>query len=276
MYRLTFVLAASLLLCIKIFPQDGVVNSFYPSDTLKSRINYVNKVREGEAKFYFPNGKIKEELTYENGKVNGLVKLYSETGKLKETFNVEEGRREGPTSLFDSTGQYIKDINFENGKLVPEVSPIEEARSKTLAAVNDNKTTKKDISNKKISELKKKTVDMSSPPSNEEEKMNDDPAYYLTAEVMPEPVGGLKAIMDKIIYPYQAKKDKIQGVVKIKTFIDEYGDVTNAEVVQGIGHGCDEAARTAVFYARFKPGLVKGKPVKVQMIIPIDFKLDKK
>ena len=276
MYRLSFVLAASLFLCIKIFPQDGVVNSFYPSDTLKTRINYINNVREGEAKFYYPNGKVKEELTYENGKVNGLVKLYSETGKLKETFNVEEGRREGPTSLFDSTGQYIKDINFENGKLMPEISPIEEASSKPLAAANDTKIPKQNNSNKKITELKKKIADMSSPPSIEEEKMNDDPAYYLTAEVMPEPIGGMKAIMDKIIYPYQAKKDKIQGVVKIKTFVDEYGDVTNAEVVQGIGHGCDEAARTAVFYARFKPGLIKGKPVKVQMIIPIEFKLDKK
>ena len=243
MYKITFIPVIVLLLYTNIFSQDGIVNSFYSSDTLKSSINYVNKVREGGAKFFYPNGKVKEELTYENGKVSGLVKVYYETGKLKETFNVEEGRREGPTSLFDSTGQYIKDINYENGKLIPEVSPVEVETSKPLTAANDTKTPKQNISNNKITELKKKTADMSSPPSIEEEKMNDDPAYYLSAEVMPEPVGGMKALMDKIIYPYQAKKDKIQGVVKIKAFIDEYGDVTNAEVVQGIGHGCDAAAK---------------------------------
>jgi len=276
MYRSIFVFAIVLILCIKIFPQDGVVNSFYANDTLKSRINYVNKVREGDAKFYYPNGKVKEELTYENGKVNGLVKIYFETGKLKEAFNVEEGRREGPTSLFDSTGQYIKDINFENGKLVPETSPAEEAPAKPFAVSSTADTKNKSAANNKIKEIKSKNVEKSGPPSISEEKMNDDPAYYLTAEVMPEPVGGMKAILDNLVYPYQAKKDKIQGVVKIKAFIDEYGNVTHDEVVQGIGHGCDEAAKIAVDYAKFNPGLVKGKPVKVQMIIPIDFKLDKK
>lgn len=276
MYRYLFAFSIALIMCIKIFPQDKVVNSFYPTDSLKSRINYVNNVREGDAKFYYPNGKVKEELTYENGKVNGLVKVYYENGKLKETFNVEEGRREGPASLFDSTGHYIKDIDYENGKLTPETAPVEETPSVQPANTNNSKTSKENTSNKKIAVLKAKTNGVSVPPSIEEEKMNDDPAYYLTAEVMPEPVGGMKAIMDKIVYPYQAKKDKIQGVVKVKAFIDKYGNVTHAEVIQGIGHGCDEAAKVAVYYAKFKPGLVKGKPVKVQMIIPVDFKLDEK
>ncbi len=276
MYRSVFVFAIVIFLCVKIFPQDGVVNSFYPNDTLKSRINYVNKVREGDAKFYYPNGKVKEELTYENGKINGLVKIYYETGKLKETINVEEGKREGPTSLFDSTGQYIKDINYENGKLMPEIAPAEETPSKPLAVSNPADTKNKNVTNNKIKELKSKNGEKSGPPSMSEEKMNDDPAYYLTAEVMPEPVGGMKAILDNLVYPYQAKKDKIQGIVKIKAFIDEYGNVTHVEVVQGIGHGCDEAAKIAVDYAKFKPGLIKGKPVKVQMIIPIYFKLDDK
>jgi Gram-negative bacterial tonB protein. len=45
--------------------------------------------------------------------------------------------------------------------------------------------------------------------------------------------------------------------------------------VEGIGYGCDENARLSVYYTRFKPGLQKGQRVKVQMIIPIEFKLDK-
>ncbi len=275
MCRFLFVLTIVLTFLIKIYPQDGSVNTFYPSDTLKSRINYVNKIREGDAKFYYPNGKIKEELTYENGKVNGFVKVYSESGKLKETFNVEEGKREGPASLFDSAGHYLKDISYANGKLVPE-HKIEETSPKPVIAASDSKTSSKNISNNKIAELKKKTIDMSSPPPIEEEQISSDPAYYLTAEIMPEPVGGMKAIMNKIVYPSEAKKNNIQGVVKIKAFIDRLGNVTHAEVIKGIGHGCDEAAKIAIFYAKFKPGLIKGKPVNVQMIIPVDFKIDNK
>jgi len=90
---------------------------------------------------------------------------------------------------------------------------------------------------------------------------------------MPEPAGGMNTILNKLVYPESAKKDKIQGVVKIRAYIDQYGEVTHDEVVQGIGHGCDEAAKIAVYYTMFKPGLIKGKPVKVQMVIPVEFKL---
>ena len=92
---------------------------------------------------------------------------------------------------------------------------------------------------------------------------------------MPEPIGGMNAIYKKIGYPEEAKDNKIEGVVKILTSIDRDGEVLDAQVLEGIGYGCDEAARLAIFYHRFKPGLIKGQRVKVQMEIPIEFKLDK-
>ncbi len=271
---LVFIFA--LFLPVKIFAQEQAEKTFYANDTLKSIIHYSQKVRQGEAKFYYPNGKIKEEMTYDNGEVNGLVKVYNDNGLLKETFNVEEGRREGPASLFDSAGNYIKSINYENGILVKEQKPLEitAPKSKTIASAPNGK--EKTISSSKITELKKKTEDRTAPPSYHEKDISLDPAYFLTAEIMPKPVGGMKTIMNKLVYPQQAKKDGIQGVVKIRAFIDEYGEVTNAEVVQGIGHGCDEAAKIAVFYTKFTPGIIRGKPVRTQVVIPIDFKLNAK
>lgn len=268
-----FLIIISFFLTVKIFSQDGPVKTYYPDDTLKSIINFSSKARQGEAKFYYPNGKLKEELTYENGKVNGLVKIYNVDGNLKEMFNVEEGKREGPTSLFDSTGQYLKDINYKNGMLVREQNPAEITVSQPVADTTEKEKT---ISSEKITQLKKKVENESAPPAIHEDKPGNDPAYLLTAEIMPEPVGGMKAIMSKLVYPRQAKEDGIQGEVKVKAFIDEYGEVTHAEVIKGIGHGCDESARIAVYYTKFRPGIIKGKPVKIQMVIPIEFKLDKK
>jgi protein TonB len=104
----------------------------------------------------------------------------------------------------------------------------------------------------------------------EEEKA---PTYFVAVEEMPEPIGGIKAIQEKISYPEIAKRAGVEGKVYILAFVDENGNVTKAQVLKGIGAGCDEAARDAVLQTKFKPGKQRGTPVKVQVSIPIVFKL---
>ncbi len=105
-------------------------------------------------------------------------------------------------------------------------------------------------------------------------KINADSIYFADVEVIPEPIGGMNTIYKKLVYPQEAKEKKIEGTVKILAYIEKDGEVSSAEIVEGIGYGCDENARLSVYYTRFKPGLQKGNRVKVQMIIPIEFKLD--
>jgi TonB family protein len=97
--------------------------------------------------------------------------------------------------------------------------------------------------------------------------------YLVAAEVMPEIVGGINAIMEKIKYPETAKQSGVQGKVFVLALIDEKGNVSGAKVIKGIGAGCDEAALNAVVAVKFTPALVQGKPVKVQVTVPIFFKL---
>jgi len=98
--------------------------------------------------------------------------------------------------------------------------------------------------------------------------------YFLTAEEMPEPIGGLSSIQSKVIYPIEAKKDKIEGKVYILAFINERGIVTKTQVLKGLGFGLDESASNAILQTKFTPGKIRGKPVKVQVSIPIMFKLN--
>ena len=105
--------------------------------------------------------------------------------------------------------------------------------------------------------------------------INTDSIYFTEAEVMPEPIGGMNTIYKKLVYPAEAKEKEIEGVVKVQVYIEKNGEISSAKVLEGIGYGCDENARLSVYYTRFKPGLQKGKSVKIQMIIPIEFKLDK-
>ena len=92
-------------------------------------------------------------------------------------------------------------------------------------------------------------------------------------EQMPSPIGGIKAIQEKIRYPEIAKRAGIEGRVFVKAFINSTGTVSKTEIIRGIGGGCDEMAMHAVKNTKFTPGRQKGKPVNVQVTVPILFKL---
>lgn len=106
-----------------------------------------------------------------------------------------------------------------------------------------------------------------------DEEGDSEPVFFVAVEEMPNPIGGIKGIMDKVIYPEIAKRAGVHGRVYIKAFVDEKGKVTRVDVIKGIGAGCDEAAVAAVMATHFNPGKQRGKPVKVQVSIPIRFKL---
>ncbi|MGB5530176.1 MAG: energy transducer TonB, partial [Ignavibacteriaceae bacterium] len=115
--------------------------------------------------------------------------------------------------------------------------------------------------------------EISLPPQKEIIEIKEEPTYFVAVEEMPEPLGGLREIQSRIEYPEIAKRVGIEGKVFVRAFVDEKGTVTNAEVVKGIGGGCDEAALDAVLKTKFNPGKQRGKPIKVQVTIPILFKL---
>jgi len=110
-------------------------------------------------------------------------------------------------------------------------------------------------------------------PPKEETEIEEETVYFVAVEEMPEPLGGLKSIQEKILYPEIAKRAGVEGKVFVKAFVDETGKVTSAEIVKGIGAGCDEAAIDAVLQTKFSPGKQRGRPIKVQVTIPIVFKL---
>lgn len=112
------------------------------------------------------------------------------------------------------------------------------------------------------------------PPPIEEEKDDDvEATFFVAVEEMPAPIGGISAIQKKIVYPEIAKRAGVQGRVFVKAFVNEKGIVEKVELVKGIGAGCDEEALRAVKATRFKPGRQRGKAVRVQVMIPVLFKL---
>jgi len=79
-------------------------------------------------------------------------------------------------------------------------------------------------------------------------------------------------------YPKLAKLAGIEGTVYLKLLIDEKGNVAKAKVEQGVKDMIDESALKAAKTAKFSPAILKDKPIKVWVVLPIAFKLalDKK
>lgn len=104
-------------------------------------------------------------------------------------------------------------------------------------------------------------------------KKVDDSEFFSVVEEMPSPIGGVGTIEKKVAYPEIARRAGIQGRVFIKALIDEEGNVVHTELIKGIGAGCDTEAMRAIKDTKFKPGISNGKAVKVQVSIPILFKI---
>lgn len=96
---------------------------------------------------------------------------------------------------------------------------------------------------------------------------------HIVAEEMPELIGGTSSIQSKVHYTEIARRVGIEGQVVIKVIVDENGDVIDAEVVKKLFDDLDRISLEAARQLKFIPGRQRGKPVKVQVHIPINFKL---
>lgn len=86
-----------------------------------------------------------------------------------------------------------------------------------------------------------------------------------------------KFIKENLRYPEEEKKRRIEGNVYITFVIHKNGTVTKAEIYKGVEDGpglSQEALRIMQLMPAWKPGMLEGKPVKVNYIIPFSFKLD--
>lgn len=109
-------------------------------------------------------------------------------------------------------------------------------------------------------------------PPTKKAPVEEEPAFFVAVEEMPQLIGGLKQLQSKIKYPEIAKRVGVEGKVLVQALVDENGNVISVNTLKGIGSGCDEEAMDAVKNSKFTPGKQRGKNVKVQVTIPIVFK----
>jgi TonB family protein len=178
-------------------------------------------------------------------------------------------RHEGAIGkLSDLRPEYIKSINVLKGE-----AAIEKYGDRAQYGVIEVRTEQDPESyNTALTALgmEKETIPPT-PPSPGEPGVEDD--FFVVVEEMPELIGGLASVQSDLQYPEMARRAGIEGRVYVQFIVNENGDVEDPRVIRGIGGGADEAALAAVREAKFKPGVQRGRPVRVQYSLPIVFRL---
>ncbi len=103
-------------------------------------------------------------------------------------------------------------------------------------------------------------------------------AYTLVDEPASYP-GGIeklyKYLRSELNYPKDALAEGVEGRVFVQLIVEKDGELTNLQVVKGIGAGCDEEAmRVIAKSSPWNPGQIDGKPVRQILIQNILFGLD--
>jgi TonB family protein len=97
---------------------------------------------------------------------------------------------------------------------------------------------------------------------------NEGPPDFVPVEEMPQVI---KKVEPK--YPEAALKDKIEGAVFVKVWIDEQGNVKKTVLLKSDKEIFNNAAVEASKQWKFTPGKIKGKPVDMWVSIPFRFSL---
>ncbi len=116
------------------------------------------------------------------------------------------------------------------------------------------------------------------PPPSPSQKSASNTDVYKIAETMPQFPGGDAArvtyMIENLKYPETAKNKGLQGTVYVSFVVEKDGRITNTKVIKGVESSLDaEAFRVVSAMPKWKPGTDKGKPVRVQFNMPIQFKL---
>lgn len=115
---------------------------------------------------------------------------------------------------------------------------------------------------------------------NSDPQKNKD-GIYIVAEQMPQFPGGdallRKFVDEKIQYPEDAKKDKIEGRVFVTFVVNSKGKVVNAKIARGVCPSLNaEAIRVVSMLPDWTPGRENNEAVDVMYTIPVQFSLQTK
>lgn len=110
------------------------------------------------------------------------------------------------------------------------------------------------------------------------EEEPEEQTIFEVVEQMPDFPGGMGALMQflskNIKYPTIAQENGTQGRVIVQFVVNRDGSIVDPRVVKSVDPYLDkEALRVIGTMPKWKPGMQRGKPVRVKYTVPVMFRL---
>jgi protein TonB len=204
-----------------------------------------------------------------NVEVTNLANIDLEKNKPKEI--VQPKIEEEPPQKIKSTIKFTPPVIKDDSEVKDEEimkTQEEVTDSKLSISVADVKGNSDDANAADLADLQQK----------QKQVVEEETEPYRYVEQMPEFPGGDAARINffnkNLKYPPMARESGIQGTVYLTFVVSKTGQISNVQVVRGIGGGCDEEAiRVLKSMPNWIPGRQNGKPVPVQFSLPLRFSL---
>ena len=167
---------------------------------------------------------------------------------------------EGKTLVFTYVGRKTQEVAFDGGTTdIKVVMPVEDVELNPLVAADVES-----ILNQAADSTKDEVVSV----------WQDE--FFKVVEDMPQFTDGniFDYLAQHVRYPEEAEKNGIGGMVYVQFVIDTAGNVVEPKVIRGVSPELDaEALRVVSEMPAWKPGMQRGKPVRVSFTLPVIFKL---
>ena len=159
----------------------------------------------------------------------------------------------------------------------PPPPPEAPAIAETLTIVEDDADVEETVI--ASTEDTGQAVEIKYVPIEVEEEEPEEQTIFEVVEQMPEfPNGGMAGLMQflskNIKYPTIAQENGTQGRVTVQFVVNKDGSIVDAKVLRGVDPYLDkEALRVIGTMPKWKPGMQRGKPVRVKYTVPVMFRL---
>lgn len=260
--------------------KEGHYVSFHENGEKEEEGERINNAKSGVWDIWYDNGQKKETAVYFMGSISGSWKSWYKDGQQK---------KEGEVVVDRNSELYLRNkiINYWNKRgeqlIVDGDGEVEYYYEDTLV-IESKGQYQNGFKNgvwkgyTKGNQLRYEETYNENEVSGISWDEEGNEYKYINLEDDPQPNGGMrgfyKYVGRTIMYPGEARQLGTQGKVYVQFFISKSGEITEVEIIKGIGRGCDEeAVRVLKNSPLWNPGKRRGQPVEVRMILPINFKL---
>ena len=169
-------------------------------------------------------------------------------------------------------------IQTQQEELPPPPPPEQPEVTTELNVIEDDAESENEMDMSSFQRQEEATNIEITPVVVEQEEEEDEQVIFQVVENDPEFPGGLEAmykfLAQNIKYPQLARENNITGRVYVTFVVERDGSVSGVRVLRDIGGGCGaEAVRVVKSMPKWTPGKQRGKPVRTQFNLPVNFDL---